>query len=214
MRNVIVLSLVVASGALAFACGDDDDDKKSENGGDADAGISAGRDSGAGGAKDGGASCDPMDQMEGTEECTPAQLKVYSDCVDTACSDEYTKCYGPGYKQGKFSGVCGTYLNCTQDCDCNDSACQAACNPSSECETCLQSFASCASSCISKLQCAFGDSGVALGDKTCADLLTCCNSLTDADQKTDCKDTHAQIVMSGGGVADLVCSGLYTTYCP
>lgn len=228
MRKVMVLALVAAAGALAFACGDDDDDK-------------------GGGGAGGPNKCDPGEDISGGDGCSDAQKKAYGECVENACQDKYAECYGPGYKNGNYSGACGDYMECTTACDCDDDACRQACTASSACTSCMIGFAGCALSCQDKLACALGDSGVSftdggisfgdggfdLGDagisindgsisfgdatfgngKTCADLLTCCNSLSDATEKTQCTTTHGQF-SAIGSFGDIACGESVATFCP
>lgn len=229
MRQVLVLSLAVAAGAFAVACGDDDDDKnnggeqgRDGGGGDGVDGGTGGKADGGGGKADGGGggadggnggACDYT--PGGDEEfgdCTEAEIKAYGECVDTACQDKYVECYGPGYKQGNFTGVCGDYMECTSKCECEDTACYEACQPSTECNTCMQGFSTCALSCFNELSCAFGDGGIPGGGKTCADLEACCASLTDADAKMECETTL--MFASSSPVGDLACGSILPQYCP
>jgi hypothetical protein len=73
----------------------------------------------------------------GTAACTAAQVKPYSDCVESKCGSAFQECYGSGYKSGSFSGPCGTWIGCYAKCNC-DKTCQSACGlPPAECNTCL-----------------------------------------------------------------------------
>ncbi len=233
MRQVIVLSLVMA-GAVAGACGDSDengnhggeqgdgdrgtgdgdrdngdgDDGNSGDGDDSNSGDGDDSNSGDGDSSSPGM-CEPSAEDMDFEGCTEAEIKAYSSCVQSACADKYVECYGPGYKQGNYSGVCGDYMECTVECGCDDTACFTACTPSSACSTCLMGFTSCSFSCISDLECA----GIGGSGKTCADLLACCNSLDDADLKAECTTTHS--TLSGiGTFGDLACDNAIPEYCP
>ncbi len=73
----------------------------------------------------------------------------------------------------------------------------------------LQSYANCiASGCLSEaFSCLGSGSGGAGGSaKTCADLSTCCDTLTDADDKMSCAGVAALKI-------DLACGLAYASFC-
>jgi len=223
MRQVVVLSLVLA-GAFASACGDNDDNSNNNgeqgdgdnSGGDGDRGNGGDGDNTGDGDSSGGdgddnssGMCEPTGGDMGFDDCSEAEIKAYASCVEDACEDKYVECYGPSYKQGKFAGPCGDYMACTSKCECDDTACTSACELSSACTNCMAGFASCSVSCLSDLECA----GIGGSGKTCSDLLACCNSLSDADLKDDCTMTHG--ALSGvGAYGDIACGGVIGEYCP
>mgnify|MGYP005813752417 CR=1 FL=1 len=101
-------------------------------------------------------------------------------------------------------------MACTSKCDCEDAACTSACELSSECQTCMGGFASCSLSCLSDLECA-GLGGIS--GKTCTDLLACCNSLSDAEEKDQCTMDHDALAATGA-YGDIACGVLVPEYCP
>lgn len=234
-------ALVVGSGMLALcACSDGDggtqiasDAGSATPTGDggvipqSDGGTPAQSDAGTLAQGDGGIdlSCIGGGQEE-YGSCTAAEVKEYGTCVASACKSEYASCFGPGYASGQFSGPCSSYLSCTSQCSCGDQGCYSACTVSTECSTCMRSFARCSSGCLGKLTCALegDDGGVPIADagtlplpdagfdlsKTCADLRACCDSLSDLDAKGECSSAHG----AASTVGDVACSALVTVYCP
>ncbi|MDB4973324.1 MAG: hypothetical protein JWN48_1665 [Myxococcaceae bacterium] len=219
-----------AVGLLALGCSDDSGgpssgsspaDKDSGTGTRADGAISSGNKSDAGSS---GAMCMGNTTQPGDYgACTSAEAKVFTDCVDTACSSQYKTCYGADYKQGKFGGACKDYLTCASACPDCDATCVQKCKPSSECTSCLSSFSSCSSSCIDNLDCATGglggdaglggllaDSGIDLS-KDCDDLAACCKTLS-GDQKTACDMVQKQYASAGSSGA-IACSAAIGTLC-
>lgn len=133
------------------------------------------------------------------DECSDADLKPYSDCVSNACDTQFKQCYGADYKNGSFGGVCGPYVTCVQKCACSDTACTTACGQAQgimECGKCLGTL-TCADACTlpacaSSSSSSSSSSGATGGGKTCADLLSCCNGTSDAEDKQGCIALHGQ----------------------
>lgn len=215
MRRVLMFGLLMVS-ASSFGCGEDDESDAKD--------ASAGQD---GMASVGDVnSCFAAPSPSNVGACTSTQVAEFTSCVQTACEGKYQQCYGADYKGGKFSGPCSAFATCASKCKCDDTTCQQACPQSAECRTCTGEFSSCSTSCIGKLSCASADSGlsslldggtISFNDasftlnKTCADLKTCCDSLSDATKKSTCDTLHTQY---SGASNNLGCSAIIGTFCP
>jgi hypothetical protein len=171
----------------------------SSNGGStsSNGGSSSGQ---AGGAPVGSGGC-VSDIMDPGEQMCPAAF----DCVQTKCKTELDTATST-------TGPCASYIQCTNACDCDDNDCISQCTQSSECQASFQAYASCAqSSCITELFSCLGAGGSGAGGsastaKTCADLNTCCATLTDMAQKTSC-------TMVADLNTDLLCGLAYSNFC-
>lgn len=147
-------------------------------------------------------------------KCTAAELQPYSDCVQTNCASAYTECYGADYKNGNFSGPCGTYITCANACACEDTACRMKCSLDSACTTCLTGKAStCSQGCTIPACATAGSSGTSgtsgTTGKTCAQLAACCATQTGSAQMA-CQGAYDAIKNNG----DATCNAAYSTYCP
>jgi hypothetical protein len=60
-----------------------------------------------------------------------------------------------------------------------------------------------------------GDGSIAIRtDGTCAELLTCCETLTDEAKQTECTTTHADLMAIPFGAGDFLCGQFVSSYCP
>jgi hypothetical protein len=198
MRKTLAFPVIAVVIGWALGCGDE---KKKETAGSSNPAECLGGFTGTG----------------NVSGCSESEIEDYSACVESACLSEYENCFGPDYHDGEFSGACAGLLECKSGCECEDQRCQQNCTPSTECTSCLATFVSCGQSCASKLACAMGAGGDAgpgdagVSGKTCADLLVCCNSLSDTARQQQCTMTHAQLSMFG---SDAQCSPVVDNYCP
>jgi hypothetical protein len=172
----------------------------------------------------------------GMNNCTDAQLSTYNTCVTNACASSFRTCFGAQYQSGTFSGTCGTWFTCTSACNCGDSACLLACGfPAGDCATCLLSLETCSADCTEPA-CLSGGGGTGgaggggtggipgfdgglpdgFGDGTCADLLGCCNAITNPSSKQQCMTAYTAAMAQGGDAAcGLVYSGFRSNeLCP
>jgi hypothetical protein len=175
-RNIFIIGLSAGAVALALACSDNTDatPASASEGPSSSSGGSSGSSGGSGFKDCGGSSGTP-----GTETCTEAEMKPYVECVTAQCDPKYKECYGPNYQTGSFSGPCGSYIECTQKCECNDTACIMACKTDAACATCLERASSCSQGC-SLPACASGS-----GKANCETLQACCDAAA-ADKKDGC----------------------------
>lgn len=148
---VVALLGMVACGGSSSSSGSGGAGGKAQNtGGKTSAGGTSATGSGGvtgnGGNTGGPRNCGPTGSGNGT--CTTAETDAYSMCLLTACDSQNQTCLGPDYKNGNYTGVCGTYFQCRDKCACGDSACVTACPaPSAQCTTCLLGLLSCSSTC-------------------------------------------------------------------
>lgn len=114
-----------------------------------------------------------------TGPCSQAEVNQYGACIADRCDAAYQACFGATYRTGSFSGPCGTYYNCLGRCGCNDSACRVACGVApTTCQVCIANkIATCANSSACQRPSCSGPAPP--GGNTCADLLRCCQSITD-----------------------------------
>jgi hypothetical protein len=175
---------------------------------------------GCGGGSDpvpGGGSLKPVNGVcppSSTSTCKQADLDTYSNCIIGKCDSAYRTCLGDGYKTGTFGGACGTYVACTQKCNCGDTACTTACGqPPAECTSCLTGTLA---ACVTGSGCStpacytttsLPDGGLPGGGGTCADLMRCCASMT-GQMKTAC-DMQYNAVKAGG---DSACGAAFGVY--
>ncbi len=197
---------------VAIACGDDGDSDK-------DAGATGGGNGAGNGASN--AANNGLPGMDGCDDgsggnggnttCTQQEQDDYSDCLQNACDTEKKKCLGPDYAAGTFAGVCGTYIKCTADCDCDTTCVQACGQPSTECQNCLiNDLNACNSRECPIPGCYTGGAttgGATAGGEshTCAQLKACCDSMASGATKDQCTQTYMG-VMAGG---DQACSIAY-----
>jgi hypothetical protein len=209
MTRTIVIGIATGAIALIIACSSDNSNSSGGSSGSTSS-------SGGSGSATGFKSCNTS-SSSGTSTCTEAELKPYGDCVQTACDSKYKECYGPDYKSGTFSGACGTYITCTQKCDCNAanySSCVSACVLDSACGECSKGFLGCIQTCtLPACATAGSSSGTSgsTGTATCATLQTCCDKLT-GSAKTQCDSAKSQAAGN-----DQICSAYYQAYksqCP
>jgi len=160
--------------------------------------------------------------------CTAEQNKTYSDCIMSKCDSAFQTCYGAGYKSGNFSGPCQSWIACYAKCACNDMACRNACGfPMGECLTCATMTGSCVSSsgCMAPVCTGSGTGGSGGGggasgtggaggggggSGTCADLMKCCASMTNAQLKMACDAQYNALKSQAGG--DSACGMLAAQY--
>jgi hypothetical protein len=213
LRN-IVIGITTGAVALVIACSSDNTNSSGTSSG----GTSASS-SGTSGSGTTFKSCNSSGAKVG--ECTEADLKPYSDCFNTKCESKYKECYGPNYLSGSFSGACGTYITCTQKCDCaasNYASCVQACVQDSACTECAKGFVTCTNGCTLPACATAGTSSGTSGTSgspsgaTCATLQACCDKLA-GSAKTGCES--AKNAASGsdatwGGIYD----ALYKAQCP
>ena len=204
-RKIFFVGLAAGLVGLALACSNSDEGSSS---GGNNSGTSSGA-SGTSGSQSSGSSGDSKFKNCGITSgtsCTEAELKPYSDCVLEKCDTGYKQCYGDDYKNGNFGGACGTWMACTQKCDCKDTACILACPLDDACKTCSEQIASCGESCTepecSKQGTPKPDAGGNNPNATCADLQTCCDGMPAGEQKDGCNE-----VAQGGD--DASCGPVY-----
>lgn len=221
MRNGHIGSAVVVATiglgiALLAACSDDSS-SSSSSGGSSGTTSSTSSTSSSSSSSSGGTSgfknCGTQSSSGNTTSCTQAELDAYGQCPMNNCDAELQECFGPGYKTGSFSGACSTYITCTQKCGCGDTACAQACGtPDAACTSCLQKYSTCTQAKCPPPACLTGGSSGSsgAGGKTCAQLQTCCNGLTDSAKKTQCLQYYDAVKGSG----DTACNAIYATACP
>ncbi len=222
MKALTTFSVLVLSAASLYgACGGGDDNMG--------AGGAGGGSTGAGGANAGGVKRSPSGECPGAgNTCTQAENDAYGKCITDKCDGQYKMCLGNDYKSGKFGGPCGTYVTCASKCGCGDTACSQACGtPDMTCVNCLINLSPCALNSGCKVPAcagapatggggasggggAGGSGGVTISG-TCADLLKCCMSITDATKKMQCMMQHDQAKMAGAA-GDTVCGIGYTVF--
>jgi hypothetical protein len=176
----------------------------------------------------------------GNGTCTAAEADAYSMCVLNACDTQNKTCLGPDYKNGIYTGVCGTYFQCRDKCACGDTTCVAACSaPSLDCTTCLLGLLTCSSTCTAPacygntggmsgglggifggfggitggLGGIFGGLGGIGGGATCGDLQACCNRAL-ASMKTTCMAAYNSAVAGGDAVCGVTLAGIKSLVCP
>ncbi|HSO33580.1 MAG TPA: hypothetical protein VLT33_13700 [Labilithrix sp.] len=150
-------------------------------------------------------------------KCTDAENQAYGSCIQEKCDATFTKCYGADYKNGNFSGACGTYITCTQACACGDTACLTKCTFDDACKNCvLPAVSTCSEQCTPPA-CATGGSSGSSGTsgssggagKTCADLKACCDKIPAGSTKDSCNQTYDSLA----GM-DSQCAIVYSGYAP
>jgi hypothetical protein len=218
------LALLVGCCVTALACGDDDDAAASEGDGGSGKGGSSGR-GGSGSTAGTGSSdepfdpetCGPMGEVGSMlpKGCTQAEIDGYTDCITESCEPTAEECYGPDYRSGEYSGPCKENIECaTEDCECGDSQCMQGCPGAAACGECFAANP-CGTDCKIP-SCAVGgalaDAGIDIDvDKTCADVLKCCATLT-GDQMTQCTEGVKAIMQAGGANADFGCAALLPAF--
>jgi len=85
-----------------------------------------------------GSTCDPvaftMLNIAGSDAKVCAAT---SQCIASQCTDTATKCAGPNYATGVYTGTCGAYFDCVKGCKC-EKTCVDKCDPgTSDCASCL-----------------------------------------------------------------------------
>jgi len=166
-------------------------------------GTSGGASSGTSGSGTSGGSAIKQCPASSTSKCTDAENQAYG-----------TKCYGADYKNGNFSGACGTYITCTQACACGDTTCLTKCTLDDACKNCiLPAVTTCSSQCPAPA-CATGGSSGSSGSsggagKTCADLKACCDKIPAGSTKDGCDAIYNQFK----GM-DSSCNAVYSSYAP
>lgn len=219
--NRIVFGSVVTASVLALvvACSSGTSSSTGGDGGASGNGTtSGGTSSGASGTTSGGtASKGPKICTAAiSSACSDAERQAYAQCYYNACNTQLTQCYGPGYRDGTFSGPCGGYITCTNACDCGDTACRRNCvPPTTECQACLHGFDSCSTCavpiCIQVPGGSSGSSGSSgFGPShSCTDLAACCAKIADASQKASCTKAY-----EGNKSSDAECDFIYPAYAP
>lgn len=211
MRTVLGFGVTLATLAITLsACSSGS--TSTNNGSSPDGGTSGNDD----GTNHGGSSGNPSNNGGDGElndcsavdnpKCSKAELDTYNACIQNACKDPLTECYGPGYMSGKFSGACADFIGCINACDCNDTQCFLNCpEPSAACNTCAAKLDTCGKTCEEPACMKMGGD---TGGKTCSDLSTCCDAMTDEDEKQSC--TSALGAADGN---DTMCDAIYTSMC-
>lgn len=220
-RIVLGMSFASAGLALVLACSGT---STGTTGGD---GGTSGGTSGASGGTSGSSGSAVKNCSTGstTSKCSAAEIQPYTDCIQSKCDSVYSMCYGAGYKTGSFSGPCGTYITCSNACDCTDTACRSKCTLDPTCTSCISMFSSCSEGCtIPACATSGGTSGTSGGTsgasggtsgtsgttgKTCADFAACCAAKTGTAQ-TQCNQAYDAIKANG----DATCNAAYSSYCP
>jgi hypothetical protein len=183
-KHALMLSL---SAVILVACGNDDDNDDNDGKPMPAAQISCPANPGA---------------------CNQAEVNQYGLCIADRCDAAYQTCFGPSYRSGTFGGVCGTYYGCVAHCPCNDSACRSRCGIAPlDCLTCIAAqVATCANNSGCARPACVGPAPN--GNETCADLLRCCNSLSDEDQRSFCLTEYAE----ARGQGDFICAPFVQGY--
>ncbi len=142
--------------------------------------------------------------------CDQAETEAYGTCVADTCDADYKLCFGPNYRSGKYSEVCGEYYTCLAKCGCNDSACFSACGLApTDCQLCLSNHLTyCAQNSGCKQPSCTAGSADAGKLGTCADLAKCCAAITDATYKTLCQAEYNGAKGSG----DIVCNAFVQAF--
>ncbi len=206
-RNIFIFGFAAGIVGLVVACsggGDSSSSGGANNGNSSGTSGSPGTSSGSSGSSSNDSKFKTCPSTTGTT-CTEAEMKPYTDCLLQKCDAEYAKCYGADFKNGSFSGACGTWMTCVQKCACGDTQCILKCEPDEACQTCVTSSAidTCGDSCTEP---ACSANGTPDDDaKTCADLEACCDGMTDAGKKQAC-----EAVVGKGD--DAQCGSAYTGF--
>jgi hypothetical protein len=162
--------------------------------------------------------------------CTQTEIDTYNNCLSTACDSTFKMCFGD-VKKGDYSGPCGPVVMCSNKCACNDTACRNACpQPNAACIACLigpgltcQNNSGCTRPACYGPAPMLPDGGFptlpdgglpplpdgGLGGG-CAELLTCCNAISDPMQKAQCVAAHGMLAAMAGG--DASCGVLLVAY--
>lgn len=147
-------------------------------------------------------------------------VDAYVSCLQTACNDGLSQCFGPNYATSEYTGsVCADYAACA-----TTSPTCGSCVPSSGCQTCLTSLVSCiqGSTCTAP----FCTGGTGIGGTpsadgggssdggtviqgTCADLQACCDTIQDPSGQSACLQTLADAKARAG---DPDCAVVLSTY--
>ncbi len=215
-RIVIGIVVTAASSLVALAACSGSTTNTGTGDGGASSGTSGSNTSGgtSGSGTSGGSAIKQCAPTGST--CTDAETAAYSSCLQDKCDATYSKCLGPDYKSGTFSGDCGPYITCTQACACGDTKCSMACQSklTSACTTCLGGLGSCSEMCEAPACATGGSSGTSgsSGSKTCADLKACCDKIPAGQMKDSCNGTYDAIKSM-----DSSCNIVYPQYaadCP
>jgi hypothetical protein len=213
MRLGPLAPLMLLSFAVLADCGSGELPKGGDGGtgnaaGSADAGGPAGA-GGAGGAgamtaADGGGvdgaggaptifACGPLGNS-----CHQGQIDVQNACLVRSCEAEFKRCIGDEWRNGRWSGACGPYLQCVNACPCSDTACLAACGPSGPPPACVDCLMTGPTQCQMNMcpqpACYLpsADGGVGAptdaggGGSECQALAGCCAQITDDNFKMSC----------------------------
>jgi hypothetical protein len=140
--------------------------------------------------------------------CNQAEVNQYGLCIADRCDAAYQACFGAAYRTGTFGGVCGTYYGCVTRCGCSDNACRSGCGIAPvDCQTCIATkVAVCANNSGCARPACVGPAPPA--NNTCADLLSCCNSISDQYQRSFCLTEYQQARAHG----DFICSTFVQGY--
>lgn len=200
MNRMFWLICLMLSLGMAFPACDDDDDTTADDGdGDGDSDDSDEGGDSSDNAFEESLKCEY--ENEDGEECEGAE--EYAECALDACDANYQECLGENYKDGDLDGVCAEYLECTQECECNETDCLQACTPSQECQDCFLGIAECITD-----SCELPDCGQPTTTEGggCDALQACCDSLSGEDQ-TNCQTTLDQIEVGGDAACEAALSG-------
>jgi hypothetical protein len=140
-----------------------------------------------------------------------ASCPALTNCLESKCKTQLDAC-------SSTTGVCADYSKCATPCNC-DQTCISKCTQSTACMDCASTAANCVfSNCFNEaLSCGSGSGGsgngaggtfsLDAGTQTCADLATCCATISDAQQKSSCQSLVDQKI-------DLFCGLAYSSFCP
>lgn len=160
--------VALAAGAMALTVACEDPSSSSSSSGESSGGPSGADDGGE--VPSGVRICPPP---ELPTACSDEELAPYRACVGAKCDEAYKACFGPDWKRGTFSGACGTYIGCLNECECSDLECRMSCVRDQACTECLQG-ATCSDACELP-RCA----GTApADDESCGALAACCEALS------------------------------------
>src|SRR5690606_25192125 len=125
IRSAAILGLVAGAMLLTVACNETSPESNDGSGGGP--GSSSGSSGGAPGSSSGSSGsgevpsgvriCPPP---SAPTTCSEEELAPYQACVATECDETYKTCFGPAWREGSFSGACGAFVECLNECECAD----------------------------------------------------------------------------------------------
>lgn len=155
-----------------------------------------------------GQSCANGDQGSCTDQ---AEIQAYADCIITTCDAQYKQCFGADYLSGTFGGDCQSLMECASQCQDCDQACTKACSDqhyNGACKSCIEGpIVDCVVDALTSGKCQIPCAPSA-GGEVCDQLQTCCNSLADEQEKTDCLTLYKNSKLGGNAA----CQSVLGTY--